>query len=314
MNLANVAGTATAMRVSRRFERDKSELRHSWDPLEAGRVSAFELTEGYRIKPDAYALPDIDLTPDEAAAVAAATTTLWESPERITATQSALLKLRAAGVEMRDRADGRDHHQCRSRRPAPRSASCSRRSTRARSSSSITGPTMLDEAEHCAHCRAWGARATARDAGIWWAMTATVMPPWFPAVPDRRRESRWVAGGLDPSGGTASICGRSSRHRSTPPSVGPAAGRPGCGWPTATPTPLRRAGRATGRRTVGGRDGARHPTRRRRRGRTAWRSLATAPTRWCCNRIRCGPMSWRACARRPEWAYDTGVHPPDPGR
>lgn len=89
---------------SRMFERDKSELRDLGIPLETGRVSAFDATEGYRIKPDAYALPDIDLTPEEAAAVAVATT-LWESPERITATQSALLKLRAAGVDV-DRADG----------------------------------------------------------------------------------------------------------------------------------------------------------------------------------------------------------------
>ena len=103
---ANVAGYAgqTDEAFSRMFERDKSELRDLGIPLETGRVSAFDATEGYRIKPDAYALPDIDLTPDEAAAVAVATT-LWESPERITATQSALLKLRAAGVDV-DRPDG----------------------------------------------------------------------------------------------------------------------------------------------------------------------------------------------------------------
>jgi proteasome accessory factor B len=103
---ANVAGYSdqTDEAFSRMFERDKSELRDLGIPLETGRVSAFDATEGYRIKPDAYALPDIDLTPDEAAAVAVATT-LWESPERITATQGALLKLRAAGVDV-DRADG----------------------------------------------------------------------------------------------------------------------------------------------------------------------------------------------------------------
>lgn len=98
---ANVAGYGDQSdeAFSRMFERDKSELRDLGIPLETGRVSAFEPTEGYRIKPDAYALPDIGLTPDEAAAVAVATT-LWESPERITATQSALLKLRAAGVDV----------------------------------------------------------------------------------------------------------------------------------------------------------------------------------------------------------------------
>lgn len=84
---------------SRMFERDKSELRDLGIPLETGRVSSFDPTEGYRIRPRAYALPDIDLTPDEAAAVAVATK-LWESPERVTAAQSAVLKLRAAGVDV----------------------------------------------------------------------------------------------------------------------------------------------------------------------------------------------------------------------
>jgi len=84
---------------SRMFERDKSELRDLGIPLETGKVSAFEPTEGYRIKRDDYALPAIDLTRDEAAAVAVATK-LWESPERITAAQNAVLKLRAAGVDV----------------------------------------------------------------------------------------------------------------------------------------------------------------------------------------------------------------------
>lgn len=84
---------------SRMFERDKSELRDLGIPLETGKVSSFDPTEGYRIKHGAYALPDIDLTGDEAAAVAVATK-LWESPERITAAQSAVLKLRAAGVDV----------------------------------------------------------------------------------------------------------------------------------------------------------------------------------------------------------------------
>ncbi len=84
---------------SRMFERDKNELRDLGIPLETGRVSSFDPTEGYRINPESYALPDIELTPDEAAAVAVATQ-LWESPELVTATQGALLKLRAAGVDV----------------------------------------------------------------------------------------------------------------------------------------------------------------------------------------------------------------------
>ncbi|MGY4650553.1 helix-turn-helix transcriptional regulator [Mycobacterium sp. URHB0021] len=84
---------------SRMFERDKNELRDLGIPLETGRVSQFDPTEGYRINRAAYALPAVELTADEAAAVAVATR-LWESPELITATQGALLKLRAAGVDV----------------------------------------------------------------------------------------------------------------------------------------------------------------------------------------------------------------------
>jgi proteasome accessory factor B len=81
------------------FERDKNELRDLGIPLETGRVSQFDPTEGYRINREAYALPAVELTADEAAAVAVATQ-LWESPELVTATQGALLKLRAAGVDV----------------------------------------------------------------------------------------------------------------------------------------------------------------------------------------------------------------------
>jgi proteasome accessory factor B len=84
---------------SRMFERDKNELRDLGIPLETGRVSRLDPAEGYRIKRDAYALPDIALTADEAAAVAVAVQ-LWQSPELITATQGAVLKLRAAGVDV----------------------------------------------------------------------------------------------------------------------------------------------------------------------------------------------------------------------
>jgi proteasome accessory factor B len=89
---------------SRMFERDKNELRDLGIPLETGRVSAFDPTEGYRINRDAYALPPVQLTADEAAAVAVATQ-LWQSPELVTATQSAVLKLRAAGVDVDADAD-----------------------------------------------------------------------------------------------------------------------------------------------------------------------------------------------------------------
>lgn len=76
---SSVAGYSDSPSVeafSRMFERDKNELRDLGIPLEVGRVSALEPTEGYRINRDAYALSPVELTPDEAAAVAVATQ-LW---------------------------------------------------------------------------------------------------------------------------------------------------------------------------------------------------------------------------------------------
>lgn len=93
------ADSASDEAFSRMFERDKNELRDLGIPLETGRASQFDPTEGYRINREAYALPAVELTADEAAAVAVATR-LWESPELITATQGALLKLRAAGIDI----------------------------------------------------------------------------------------------------------------------------------------------------------------------------------------------------------------------
>jgi proteasome accessory factor B len=83
----------------RMFERDKAELRDLGVPLETGRTPGFDTGEGYRIARRDYELPDIDLEPDEAAAVALAAR-LWDSPQLAGAAHSALLKLRAAGVEV----------------------------------------------------------------------------------------------------------------------------------------------------------------------------------------------------------------------
>lgn len=97
--VSGYSDSASDEAFSRMFERDKNELRDLGIPLETGRVSQFDPTEGYRINREAYALPAVELTADEAAAVAVATQ-LWESPELITATQGALLKLRAAGTDI----------------------------------------------------------------------------------------------------------------------------------------------------------------------------------------------------------------------
>jgi proteasome accessory factor B len=93
------ADAASDEAFSRTFERDKTELRELGIPLEIGRNSAFDLTDGYRIARRDYELGDIELAPDEAAAVGLAVR-LWDSPELTGQAQGALVKLRAAGVEV----------------------------------------------------------------------------------------------------------------------------------------------------------------------------------------------------------------------
>ncbi|MFP5021238.1 helix-turn-helix transcriptional regulator [Pseudonocardia phyllosphaerae] len=85
----------------RMFERDKSELRELGVPLETGRTSVFDAADGYRIARADYELGEIALDPDEATAVALAGN-LWDSPELAGAAHGALVKLRAAGVEVAD--------------------------------------------------------------------------------------------------------------------------------------------------------------------------------------------------------------------
>jgi len=83
----------------RMFERDKSELRELGVPLETGRTSHFDSADGYRIARRDYELPEIELAPDEAAALALAAR-LWDSPQLAASARTAVLKLRAAGVEV----------------------------------------------------------------------------------------------------------------------------------------------------------------------------------------------------------------------
>jgi proteasome accessory factor B len=82
----------------RMFERDKEELRELGVPLETGSNSHWDDEVGYRIARRDYMLPEITLEPDEAAALGLAAR-LWQSAPLAGATGSALLKLRAAGVE-----------------------------------------------------------------------------------------------------------------------------------------------------------------------------------------------------------------------
>jgi proteasome accessory factor B len=99
----------------RMFERDKTELRELGVPLESGR-RAIDTADGYRIARQDYELGEIDLEPDEAAAVALAAR-LWDSPELAGPAHGALVKLRAAGVEV-DEDQGRVQPRVRGAEPA----------------------------------------------------------------------------------------------------------------------------------------------------------------------------------------------------
>jgi proteasome accessory factor B len=85
----------------RMFERDKAELRELGVPLETGTTSVFDTEPGYRIARRDYALPEIHLEPDEAAAVGLAAR-LWQHAGLASSASSGLLKLRATGLEVED--------------------------------------------------------------------------------------------------------------------------------------------------------------------------------------------------------------------
>ena len=89
----------------RAFERDKEELREMGVPVETGSNDAwFEDEPGYRIRRDAYALPEVGFAPDEMAVLALAARA-WQQATLAGAASRALLKLRAYGVETDDVAE-----------------------------------------------------------------------------------------------------------------------------------------------------------------------------------------------------------------
>jgi len=102
---------------SRMFERDKNELRELGVPLETGRRSTFDTHDGYRIARQDYELGEIELEPDEAAAVALAAR-LWDSPDLAGAAHGAVVKLRAAGVEVDEDQGGPVEPRVRAADPA----------------------------------------------------------------------------------------------------------------------------------------------------------------------------------------------------
>ena len=84
----------------RMFDRDKEELRSLGVPVEVGQMDAyFDDEPGYRIRPSEFALPEVDIEPDEATVVGLATR-VWEHQRLARATTEAVRKLTAAGVEI----------------------------------------------------------------------------------------------------------------------------------------------------------------------------------------------------------------------
>lgn len=93
-------GKATDEAFKRMFERDKAELRDLGIPLETGRNSGFDTEDGYRIRRGDYELPPIEFEAAEAAAVGLAAR-LWQSATLGEPARQALIKLRAAGTDVR---------------------------------------------------------------------------------------------------------------------------------------------------------------------------------------------------------------------
>jgi proteasome accessory factor B len=102
----------------RMFERDKEELRELGIPLEVGGVSAlFEDEVGYRITPEEYSLPELRLEADEAAAIGVAAR-FWQQATLAQAASSALLKLKAAGLDIAEAAPAGIEPRVRAEAPA----------------------------------------------------------------------------------------------------------------------------------------------------------------------------------------------------
>ncbi len=84
----------------RMFDRDKDDLRALGVPIEVGGYDPlFDDEQGYRIVRSAFELPEIAFEADEAAVIGLASR-VWQQAGLASATSDALLKLRAAGVEV----------------------------------------------------------------------------------------------------------------------------------------------------------------------------------------------------------------------
>ena len=287
-SVAGYADSASDEAFSRMFERDKNELRDLGIPLETGRVSSFDPIEGYRINRDAYALPAVELTGDEAAAVAVATQ-LWESPELITATQGALLKLRAAGVDVDPLAPIAIASPAGQRGTAwiGRRSRTAALGDRRRAGRAVSAPAVPHGSIHRAHGRAVGRGDREGPLVSRRARPRPRRHPHLPAVQDRRRGDTDRPGRCrHPARGCRPARDRGQRRRRR------ADGRAGSGLGR------RRAGhRAAARRDIAGFPAGERP--RRRRHRTRHRNYRSSGARH--RRIRprrCGAGTGRRCATR----------------
>jgi proteasome accessory factor B len=85
--------------IDRKFERDKDDLREMGINIQVGPSDMWaNVDDGYRIFPDDYYLPEIDLTGEESRIVALATSIVAE-PLIEVGVQQALAKLRAVGAQ-----------------------------------------------------------------------------------------------------------------------------------------------------------------------------------------------------------------------
>jgi proteasome accessory factor B len=102
----------------RMFERDKEDLRDLGVPLETGLNHPFDDDPGYRIRQQAYELPELRLEADEAAVLGLAAR-VWQRAELAGAAAGALLKLRAAGMDAADEQPARQVIEPRLGTPEP---------------------------------------------------------------------------------------------------------------------------------------------------------------------------------------------------
>jgi proteasome accessory factor B len=92
---AAIYGDQSDVAFRRMFERDKEELRELGLPVDRAATDVWETEEGYLIRPEEATVPELDLTPDEQAALWLAARA-WQGEAGGENARRALLKLSAA--------------------------------------------------------------------------------------------------------------------------------------------------------------------------------------------------------------------------